>query len=358
MERRESRETEAKRLRQDVEWALESALAPSDVLPLLHRLARTAKSGTDESAYAHRQLAELLVEREPWRATLHARKVIATTADDERAWAALALSQTLLGNYRYAANAYARALRAAPKNPWYAHNLGHLLDVALDKPKEAVELLRFAFEGSKRRAAPNSEIAASFVHALARAGELDEAKRVLTQTMKRGGSRELAALMKWLDAGAPEKESHHVNAPAPEIRAVANARRRSTRPPPDSSASKSENENASRSIPAELDAALLRGLMHLPLTIRQRARARMLAREPFARMLGAELAAQGDLRGVQALAAALTYVIIYTDEVPLTQSEVAASFRVSGASLRMRFTALRSELQLPRRVLRAPRRTV
>jgi hypothetical protein len=361
MERRESRETEAKRLRQDVEWALESALAPADVLPLLHRLARTAKNGSDESAFAHRQLAELLVEREPWRATLHARRVLATTPDDERAWAALALSQTLLGNYRYAANAYARALRAAPKNPWYAHNLGHLLDVALDKPKDAVDLLRFAFEGSKRRAAPNSEIAASFVHALARAGALDEAKRVLTQTMKRGGSRELAALMKWLDAGAPEKESHHagVGAAVPEIRAVASTRRKSTRPPSPSSESRADNsQNSSRAIPAELDAALLRGLMHLPLTLRQRARARMLAREPFARSLGAELTTQGDLRSVQALAAALTYVIIYTDEVPLTQSEVAASFRVSGAALRTRFTALRAELQLPRRVLRAPRRTV
>jgi Flp pilus assembly protein TadD len=356
MERRESRETEAKRLRQDVEWALESALAPADVLPLLHRLARTAKSGSEERAFAHRQLAELLVEREPWRATLHARHVLAISPDDERAWAALALSQTLLGNYRYAANAYARALRAAPKNPWYAHNLGHLLDVALDRPKEAVELLRSAFEGSKRRAAPNSEIAASFVHALARTGAIDEAKRVLTQTMKRGGSREHAALLRWLDAGAPEKAPHHLGAGgaaavlAPEIRAVASE--------PAATSPTSTNEKSSRAIPAELDAALLRGLMHLPLTIRQRARARMLAREPFARALGAELTAQGDSRGVHALAAALTYVIIYTDEVPLTQSEVAASFRVSGASLRTRFTALRAELQLPRRVLRAPRRTV
>ncbi|MEO7109947.1 MAG: hypothetical protein ABI183_05890 [Polyangiaceae bacterium] len=357
MERRESRETEAKRLRQDVEWALESALAPSDVLPLLHRLARTAKSGTDESAFAHRQLAELLVEREPWRATLHARRVLAVLPDDERAWAALALSQTLLGNYRYAANAYARALRAAPKNPWYAHNLGHLLDVALDKPKDAVELLRFAFEGSKRRAAPNSEIAASFVHALARTGAIDEAKRVLTHAMKRGGSsREHAALMRWLDAGAPEKGPHHAEGAAPEIRAVASSRRKSTRPP--STSSTTSEQSSSRTIPAELDAALLRGLMHLPLTLRQRARARMLAREPFARLLGQELTTQGDSRGVQALAAALTYVIIYTDEVPLTQSEVAASFRVSGASLRSQFTRLRTELQLPRRVLRAPRRTV
>ena len=84
----------------------------------------------------------------------------------------------------------------------------------------------------------------------------------------------------------------------------------------------------------------------------------MLAREPFARLLGTELASSGDTHDVQALAAALTYVIIYTDEVPLTQSEVAASFRVSGANLRHQFASLRAELQLPRRVLRAPRRTV
>jgi hypothetical protein len=364
MERRESRETEAKRLRQDVEWALESALAPSDVLPLLHRLARTAKAGSEESAFAHRQLAEFLVEREPWRATLHARNVLAIAPDDERAWAALALSQTLLGNYRYAANAYARALRAAPKNPWYAHNLGHLLDVALDRPKEAVELLRSAFEGSKRRAAPNSEIAASFVHALARSGSIDEAKRVLTLTMKRGGSREHAALLRWLEAGAPEQAPNHSGANAPEIRAVASEPFLSSFEVPSSEATPGESEDDEaphprrRAIPAELDAALLRGLRHLPLTIRQRARARMLAREDSSRLLGAELARQGDLQGVQALAAALTYVIIYTDEVPLTQSEVAASFRVSSANLRARFAVLRAQLQLPRRVLRAPRRTV
>ena len=184
MPRHRSRETEAKRLRQDVEWALESALDPGDVLPLLRRLARTAPESSDDSAFAHRQLAELLVERDSWRATLHARHVLATLPDDERAWAALALAQTLLGNYRYAANAYRRALKAAPDNPWYAHNLGHLLDVALDRPNEAVEWLRAAFAGSRNRAAPNAEIAASFAHALVRARQnererdRDEARRL------------------------------------------------------------------------------------------------------------------------------------------------------------------------------------
>jgi hypothetical protein len=33
---------EAVRLRKDVEWALRRALDPTDVLPMLHRLARTA----------------------------------------------------------------------------------------------------------------------------------------------------------------------------------------------------------------------------------------------------------------------------------------------------------------------------
>ncbi len=65
--------------------------------------------------------------------------------DDDRAWAVLGFCQTLLGNYRYAAKAYRRAVHAAPKNPWYAHNLGHLLDVALDRVEEALPLLHIAY---------------------------------------------------------------------------------------------------------------------------------------------------------------------------------------------------------------------
>ncbi|HEX7663490.1 MAG TPA: hypothetical protein VF407_03225 [Polyangiaceae bacterium] len=350
MPRRKTRETEAKRLRQDVEWALESALDSGDLLPLLRRLAETAAEGSDDAIFAHRQLAEVLVEREPWQSTLEARKVLAVSPDDERAWAALALSQTLLGNYRYAANAYAHALSAAPQNPWYAHNLGHLLDVALDKPEEAVPWLRRAFDGSKTRAAPNCEIAASFSHALARTGNVVEAKKVLAGAMKRGGSREHDALMKWFDAGAPpSKAPSHGNGHSPEIRAVASepAHRRHSR-------SQDEPGRSRRTIPAELDAALVRGVDHLPLTLRQRARARMLARERFVQALAEDLIARDDIVAVHALAAALTYVIIYTDEVPLTQSEVAASFRVGSASMRAAFARLRSHLQLPRRVVRAP----
>ncbi|WP_394849067.1 hypothetical protein LZC95_16650 [Pendulispora brunnea] len=337
----DAHENEAKRLRQDVEWALQSALDPGEVLPLLHRLTRTAAPASEESIYAHRQLAELLVERHPWRAALHARKVLLWVKDDDRAWAVLGLCQTLLGNYKYAASSYFRALCASPKNPWYAHNLGHLVDVALGRADDAVVWLQTAYEG----AMGNREIAASFAHALARAGKLDEAKRVLSRAMKRGVSREEAALWRWLEAGAPpdgdESQGtstrvsfrhpiavgHGTAAPVESIERAPNTRRKKAR--------KSAEESA-----AELDSALVRGLSNLPLDPRQRARALVVAREPLVRKMAE------DGHSVQGLAAALAYTIVYLDHVPLTQAEVAASFRVSAASLRGRFSALRTALHL------------
>lgn len=325
----DAQENESKRLRQDVEWALRSALDPGDVLPLLHRLTRTAAPGTDESVFAHRQLAELLAERHPWRAALHARKVLGFIPEDDRAWAVLGLCQTLLGNYKYAARAYFRALNAAPQNPWYAHNLGHLLDVALGRAEDAVLWLETAYQG----AMGNREIAASFAHALARAGKLGEAKRVLSRAMRKGVSREQAALWKWLEAGAPPEQDAASCAaripfqarPATELSGAARRRR-----------SRKRSDEAL----AELETALARGLENLPLDARQRARARVLSRDPAVR----RMADEG--HNVQTLAAALAYAIVYVDHVPLTQAEVAASFRVSGASLRGRFGVLRSELHL------------
>src|SRR5215470_4768993 len=160
----EERQAEAQRLRKDVEWALRRALDPSGVVPLLHRLARTAAPGSDESVFAHRHLAELIASRHPWRAALYARRVTSERPEDDRAWAVLALCQTLLGNYRYAAASYQRALSCAPKNPSYAHNLGHLLDVALDRPSDALPLLADAHKAEPKE----REIAASYAHALAR----------------------------------------------------------------------------------------------------------------------------------------------------------------------------------------------
>src|SRR5687767_15513386 len=97
---------ETARLRREIERALRCAFDPADVLPRLARLARIAKPSSDDGVFAHRQLAELLVERHPWRAALYARRALAHRGHDDRAWAILAFCQTLLGNFHCAATAY------------------------------------------------------------------------------------------------------------------------------------------------------------------------------------------------------------------------------------------------------------
>ena len=81
---------ETARLRQEIERALRRAFDPADVLPRLARLARLAPPASDDGIFAHRQLAELLVERHPWRAALYARRALQHRRDDDRAWAVLA----------------------------------------------------------------------------------------------------------------------------------------------------------------------------------------------------------------------------------------------------------------------------
>jgi tetratricopeptide (TPR) repeat protein len=190
---------QAQELRRQIEATLARAVDPHDALPLLHRLARMAREGSDESLFANSQLAELLVERHPWRAALCARRVLAHHPDDDRGWATFALAHTLLGNYKVAVAAYRRAVAADTSNPWYAHNLGHLLDVALGRAAEAELWLKRAHRG-----APESgEVCASYAHALARIGRIADARKVLTRAKKRTASREHAALLRWIDDGAP-----------------------------------------------------------------------------------------------------------------------------------------------------------
>jgi Tetratricopeptide repeat len=349
----EERQAEAQRLRKDVEWALRRALDPSDVVPLLHRLARTAAPGSDESVFAHRHLAELIATRHPWRAALYARRVTSERPDDDRAWAVLALCQTLLGNYRYAAASYQRALSCSPKNPSYAHNLGHLLDVALGRPSEALFWLRTA-----AAAAPNhSEIATSLAHALARAGKIAEAKKVLARAMRRSASREQAALWRWLEQGAPPGRAQARSSPfiaplpgvvtaaepAPEALVAPSRPQRARRAAPSSTRTPASREQRARVrlLHAELD----RGLENLPLGPRQRARARALAREVVLRSLAPLGTAAGPLV-ISSVAAAIAYAIVFVDHVPLTQAEVAAPFRVSVARLRGAFAQLRAKLDL------------
>jgi tetratricopeptide (TPR) repeat protein len=349
----EARTVQAQELRRQIEWTLARAVDPSDVLPMLHRLARLAVDGSDESLFAYLQLAELLVERDPWRAALFARRLLAHRPDDDRGWATLALCQTLLGNYKFAVSAYHHALTSAPKNPWYAHNLGHLLDVALNRARDAVGWLKRAYQS----AAYSGEVAASYAHALARVGRLAEARKVLARAMKRTASREHTALLKWLEQGAPADKDHPMPRPAPVHTQAAYAgnvardggqgegggagsrARRSA-----DGAASARRVAASSPMLTELESVLSRGLASLPLDTKQRARAKSLARdaiEYFSRPMGARGAG-----AVQAVAAAIAYAIVYVDHVPLTQADVAACFRVSVASLRGRFGELRAQLDL------------
>ncbi len=344
---------ETSRLRQEIERALRRAFDPADVLPRLARLAKIAAPSSDDGVFAHRQLAELLVERHPWRAALHARRALSFRGDDDRAWAVLAFCQTLLGNFQCAATAYKKALACAPANPWYAHNLGHLLDVALGAPERALPFLRSAY-GKK---AENSEIVASYAHALARAGKTAEARAVLERALVRFESRELEALVRWLDQGAPSRR----------------------RPAGRGTATTKEKRPQDRRLARVLE----QGLSHLPLDLRQRERALALARdvvrghaeEAAANATGRRGSAEGGPRvrsrgsaeggprvrsrgsaegaprtgkrdDLAGLAAAVAYAIVYVDHLPLSQAEVAAPFRVAVGRLRGRFAELRAKLDL------------
>jgi tetratricopeptide (TPR) repeat protein len=341
-----------KRLRRDVESALRRALDPSEVLPMLHRLARTAAPGSEERVFAHRQLAELLAERSPWRAAIYAKRVIAERPDDDRGWALLGLSQTLLGHYRFAVKAYQKALACAPTNPWYAHNLGHLLDVALDRANDALGWLRAAYsEAAELGHSASDDIAASLAHALGRAGKVGEAKRVLLRAMKRGGaSREHEALLRWLERGAPPAEdAGGPTGAAPSEKPMRAATKRVRTDAPDA--------RGAASLRRAVDTALARGLERLPLDDKQRARARELARATRggtavaggAAVVGAARStpeSKAAANGARSVAAAIAYAVVFVDRVPLTPAEVAATFRVSPAALRGRFGELRARLDL------------
>ena len=329
-------------LRLEIERSLRGSFDPVDVLPRLAKLSRYAPAASDHGVFANHKLAELIAERDPWRAALYVRRALAHRPGDDRSWAVLAFCQTLLGNFRCARRAYERAIACAPGNPWYAHNLGHLLDVALGLPQEALPWLEAA-HAAKR---DNGEIVTSYVHALARAGKTEEARVVLETAKGRFDPRELEALGRWLDEGAPGRPR---------------ARPRAPRTP-------------SNATPKRLARVLEQGLAHLPLDPRQRERALALARDalpekarrrrragaaaldhsvaavpaaaaPPARVRATRLALAEDLAG---LAAAVAYAIVYIDHVPLSQAEVAAPFRVGVAHLRGRFAELRAQLDIIR----------
>lgn len=181
-------------LLRDVEWALAHELGPRDLVPMLEKLVRHAPRASAASHFGRQCLSELIVEADPWRAAGLARGILEQTEDD-RAWAVLGLAHTLMGHYRTAAKAYTHAVALSPSCASYHHNLGHLLDVALDRSQAALAHLATAY-----RAEPEEEeIAASYAHALLRTGQREQATQILKRAL---GQPKAERLMAGWDARA------------------------------------------------------------------------------------------------------------------------------------------------------------
>ena len=179
------------RLQRNVLWAMEQGMGPRDLVPMLERVAACAEPDSEAARFARRELAELLVESDPWRAALLASQLVRSD-EDERGWAILGLAHTVLGNYRCARKAYSRALALAPGCGSYAHNLGHLLDAVFNRPDQALRLLAMAHRSHPEEA----EIAASYAHALFRTGDADTAHALLSRALGSSGAAE-ATLERW-----------------------------------------------------------------------------------------------------------------------------------------------------------------
>jgi tetratricopeptide (TPR) repeat protein len=196
----ETMDTRLSRLRERAERALASGRRGGDVLTVLETMTREAPDGSAHALFAHRHLAELQLSGSPWRAALHLRRLVQAGAADDSAYALMGLSQALLGNYRMAVSAYRKAIKLAPRNPWYHHNLGHLLDVGLSESAAALDHLRIA----QRIQPEEDEIAASLAHCLARLGQLKEAQAMAALAVRRSPrNREHQALLDWVKCGAP-----------------------------------------------------------------------------------------------------------------------------------------------------------
>lgn len=194
-------------LRATIERALARDEAPGDLLPMLERLRHMAIEGSDDRRFADRRIAELLLETEPWRAALHIRRLLVDLPDEDAHWALMGLAQALLGNHRFAAQAYRRALALDPGNPWYAHNLGHILDVGLDRASDGLPWL----ERARRRIPDSTPVACSVAHALLRLLRFDEARAVLAPLVRKNAhDPDVWALARKLDRA----EAAHARAEA------------------------------------------------------------------------------------------------------------------------------------------------
>jgi tetratricopeptide (TPR) repeat protein len=183
---------ELERLVGDVEWAKAQRLPARDLVPMLRRLVAAAPEGSPERTRARRDLAEQVLPTNPWQAARLARDVL-RSSEDHHAYGVLGLAHTLLGNFKAAARAYRKALALAPGTPEYDHNLGHLLDVAFNRPLAAIPHLRRALAAIPAEA----EFESSLAHALVRAGRREEGEALLRSALNGDLERTSEILRAW-----------------------------------------------------------------------------------------------------------------------------------------------------------------
>jgi Tfp pilus assembly protein PilF len=182
----------------DIAFALGQDMAPTELVPMLERLLEVAPAGSEARRFGRLRLAELVVHKEPFRAASLARTVVMECASD-RAWGILGLAMTVLGHYRAAVSAYRRALFVAPNHVEYLHNLGHVLDVGLDRYVEGRQYL----EQAHRNAPEVREIASSLAHAVARSGHVGRAMNLLCRSVGMTRPAAAATVESWLSS-SPE----------------------------------------------------------------------------------------------------------------------------------------------------------
>ncbi len=180
----------------DVRWALSSELSPRELVVMLGRLLREAEPGSEAALFARRHLSRLLLRDQPFRAARLAREALQALPHDDELWGLLGIALTVLGQYKSAARAHQRALMLVPGSAYHLHNYGHVLDVALGRPEQALPHLLAAY----RLLPDEPELASSYAHALAGAGQLAKARELLARALDWSLERADDQIASWLAA--------------------------------------------------------------------------------------------------------------------------------------------------------------
>jgi len=323
--------SELDRLRSRIKDALQRERPRSEILPMLTALVDAAGEQRELYVFAHRHLAELMLQDQPWQAALHLRRVIRAGAADDTVHALMGLCQALLGNFESAVHHYERSLGLEPSNAWYHHNLGHLLDVALARPDAALLHLRWAHESHP----VEDEVTASLAHCLARLGQLREAEDLAREAVDLAPEHDShASLLAWIRRGAP---GGYLFSASQSFQGSA-ARKRDKREPP---AAPSRPEASSAAHDGDVLRVLSSGMSSGGAPQALIGRAERLwwdyrARRPELRV-----------SKPQVHAAALEYAVSILHGLSgVTQSGVAKRYGVSSTALSSRYTDIRVTLEL------------